>query len=193
MVTFLFTLNDNFLLLILFLLLLSPPPPPSPFTPPPPLLFLLLIVIMIMTIMLLLLMMIIIIIIFFFFFLFFLLFFFRLFFFFSFFCFFFFFFLFFLPCPISSQETTEAIDSIQRGRHWQITFLLSMLFLASFAAYPTTYFCHFLCVSLLFNSFFLFVLMRINDRSDFKKKVQVGKDQEKAQSEKDSHSKNRGG
>ena len=27
----------------------------------------------------------------------------------------------------------------------------------------------------------------------FKKKVQVGKDQEKAQSEKDSHSKNRGG
>ena len=28
---------------------------------------------------------------------------------------------------------------------------------------------------------------------DFSKKVQVGKDQEKAQSEKDSHSKNRGG
>ena len=31
------------------------------------------------------------------------------------------------------------------------------------------------------------------DRGVYKKKVQVGKDQEKAQSEKDSHSKNRGG
>ena len=30
-------------------------------------------------------------------------------------------------------------------------------------------------------------------RSDINKNVQVGKDQEKAQSEKDSHSKNRGG
>ena len=32
-----------------------------------------------------------------------------------------------------------------------------------------------------------------NDRGIYSKKVQVGKDQEKAQSEKDSHSKNRGG
>ena len=33
----------------------------------------------------------------------------------------------------------------------------------------------------------------LNSQDDFPKKVQVGKDQEKAQSEKDSHSKNRGG
>ena len=33
----------------------------------------------------------------------------------------------------------------------------------------------------------------IDEMTSFFKKVQVGKDQEKAQSEKDSHSKNRGG
>ena len=33
----------------------------------------------------------------------------------------------------------------------------------------------------------------VKEHSEFNKKVQVGKDQEKAQSEKDSHSKNRGG
>ena len=39
---------------------------------------------------------------------------------------------------------------------------------------------------------FLFGLFK-NQENEVNKKVQVGKDQEKAQSEKDSHSKNRGG
>ena len=36
-------------------------------------------------------------------------------------------------------------------------------------------------------------IVHYSDCSNMKEKVQVGKDQEKAQSEKDSHSKNRGG
>ena len=44
------------------------------------------------------------------------------------------------------------------------------------------------------NSMFLCITFSTKmNLKDFPKKVQVGKDQEKAQSEKDSHSKNRGG